>query len=97
MPSCTASAAESLAVTSWSDKDEIGGRLPGDLAPGLQQDRQILLGVQAAGEDDPGPRQQLGLDDTGSRVEMVCVHAADGPDQTVLRNTQVQPLALDFL
>ena len=83
------------AIVARPDEDQVGRRSPGDGRPGLEQERDVLLGMQPAGEDHARAREQLGLDRAGAGAEPVGVDAAGHADQAAGGDAQLAPLALD--
>ena len=84
------------AIVARPDQDQVGRRPAGDLRPGFQQQGDVLLGMQPAGEDRTRAGQQLGLDRAGARPEVVGVDAAGHPDQAAGGDAELAPLPLDL-
>ncbi|KAJ3057732.1 hypothetical protein HK102_010907, partial [Quaeritorhiza haematococci] len=86
-----------LTVAPGADEDQIRGRTAGDLDPGVQQERQVLLRVQPAGEDDARAREKIGLDGARAGMEDLGVDAAGRAGQAVGRDAEREPLVRDVV
>ena len=71
---------EPLAIVARPDQDQVGRRPPSDLGPGLEQEREVLLGMEPAGEDHARARQQLASTALRPGAEVLGVDAAGHPD-----------------
>lgn len=87
---------EHLAIAAGSNQDQAGRYLADHERPGVEQERDVLLRVQAAGEDHAGPLQQVTGNRAGPGMKMLCVHAAGHTDDALAGKTQLPPLAFNF-
>ncbi len=88
---------QAVAFAALADQDQGRAGRPGDGGPGVEQQVEVLLGMEAAGEDDPGAGREAGFDlaPGGPGAEMPGIDPAGHPDHPGGGDAQGEPLGLD--